>query len=196
MFIKATKISHLTDARFFAAHPLVEWITYNVPDIQALSSSKEINAWITGMKKSADMHKMELSNVYQAYSELRLDAVDMGSADYRKYKDELDIPVLLRVHYTPDLSYRYYIGQEEKIKYIILEIDDMESVDYLKLQKLCESYPTIISTKLSDEILIEIIKLIKPAGIELEGSAEEGTGLKNFDYYQNIFDTIENMEGQ
>jgi phosphoribosylanthranilate isomerase len=129
--------------------------------------------------------------VYQAFSELHLAAIDMDSGAYRLCKDELEVPVILRLHYSPSISYHYYLGQEDKIVAIVLEIDDIESVSSTHLQSLCSQYKTILKSKLSTEQLKDILTTVTPYGIELDGSSEVSLGLKSYDEINELIELIE-----
>ncbi len=191
MIIKANNIKNLTDARFFAAQPMCKWLTFHIEKLDDLVVAQELESWITGPLLSAYMPNAELTQLYHAFAALHLTALDMNSGVYRNCKDELEVPVLLRLHYSSSISYHYYLDKIDKIKAIVLEVDDISNVSSTHLKSLCDQYPTILKSNFSTDSLDAMLSVVTPYGIELDGNDETSKGEKSFDLTQDLVDVLE-----
>jgi len=190
LFVKASQIYHLNDARYFAAIPHTAWLTFYINKISDIQECKEMASWIAGPKCCAHIRNMPLENIMQAYNDIGLDAIEISTAVYREYKDELYMPVILRIQYTDSLSYKYYQGLNEEIKFIVLVAESIDYFNKSHVQSLCKQFPTVICSDFDILGAADFLTDVKPIGIEIHGSDEDSLGIKNYDVVQRIIDTL------
>ena len=210
--IKASEITNLTDARYFSARE-VDWLGFS------LDSSSEnyiapiqINAireWISGPGIVVEMGaNIDPDDVFKAIDLLKPDAVQVGSLFRYNQLPDLNSVVLIRElvpdHLNQFDDYIYEFRQwENTVRFFLLNLEkngfswqDIKNDEnaLTQLQQLCKNYNITLSMVFDHSELDEILSLLKPFGLSLQGGVEEKVGMKSFESLDDIFDRLEEMK--
>lgn len=187
--IKAGNISHLTDARYFAAYG-IEWMGFNFksndPNKIDIETAKTITSWIEGPKIIAEFDVLDLDYIFQICHQLQINFIQL--------------PV---EYFTTELN-----DYEVLWKGGVLQIDKLETapahllieniVDTEHLQnnlpKNKNSQNTIISLNENLALSKSILQIPNLNAIEISGSSEQEVGLKAYDAINDLFDFLEETE--
>lgn len=209
MKIKASQITNLTDARYFAARE-VHWMSF---DFREKSSN-----FIDPIKARAIFEWVEVPTIIGEFDNISADEI-------RFYTEGWGLKAIQVSFFTPletvkalqGFSIIKEIWIEEFTNSDVLRKTILEFLEYVdafqlnfehgdisfadiqegramisleELKAICLDYPIIldISFSLQD---INAIKMLNLAGLSMKGSAEERVGVKTFDELDDIFDTIE-----
>jgi len=181
--IKAGNISHLTDARYFAAYGM-EWMGFNFKtnDVNKIDieTAKTIIDWIEGPQIIAEFDQLNLDYIFQTCHQLQI--------------NNIQLPI---EHFTTELNdYEVFwkgkashLNKMEAFHKNVL-VENFSDVEIVKgiLQK---NENTIISLNENLELSKSIIQLPNLKAIEICGSSEDATGLKAFDAINNLFEWLE-----
>ena len=207
--VKASSITNLTDARYFAAWE-VEWLGFNLESGSENSVSPQfVNAvkdWVDGVKIIGEFGLASPNEINLAVESMNLDGVQVGMFTSLNEVSEMgNIPIIKEIIIASEISEN---GLNEILKNFaphceafILNFDknrisfnNIKSEKILSsaiLQNFCQNYPIILSLNLDANILSEISETINPLGINVLGGEEEKVGVKSFDELDEIFESIE-----
>lgn len=208
--IKASNITNLTDARYFAAWE-VEWLGFNFEqgseNYIAPVSMKAIKEWVEGVKFVGEFPFATAEDILASVGALELDAVQVGMftevSVLEKIKnipiikevvisDEVDM-VSLESHiqlYVPYVEYFLLTFEKSGTTWEILKSGESQ-ISIATLEKLCSQHKIILSINLSQDVLEEILKIPNLYGLNVKGGEEEKVGVKSFDELDEIFEAIE-----
>lgn len=212
MKIKATSISNLTDARYFAAWN-AEWLGFSLEmgnsNYTRPQDVKEIKDWLVGPKIVGEFGLGQTAEEIQASIELlQLDAIQLSMfADNALTTQLKDITIIKEwvVESLDELA--AFATQCEQLKdqvqYFYLDLEkngiDWQSIannpkalDLLK--NLCQEYAILISLVCPASDLESFINAIQPHGLSLQGGEEEKVGVKSFDDLDEIFEQLEELD--
>ncbi len=203
--VKASQVTNLTDARYFAARE-VEWLGFNLDTgteksihPQQISAIKE---WIQGPKIVGEFGLQSPDEIKMAAEYFALDAVQIGLfADTEAVYKTIDTPILKEII----IQNEDFAGvetlmdaQSSFVAVFILDLvkndilwSDLSESTILLLQRLCSKYKVLFNISLSIEKLSTFIEDLKPYGLVLYGDEEEKVGYKSFDELDNILDFLE-----
>jgi len=206
--VKASQITNLTDARYFAARE-VEWLGFNldagtenaVPP-QQISAIKE---WVEGPKIVVEFGLQSPEEIKMAADYLELDAVQIGMfADTKAVHETLEIPIIKEIVVeNEDLAGVKDLidSQSEWVAVFILDltknnigIKDLSSDVITLLKKLCSNYKVLFNINGTVEALSNFIEQVNPYGVVLLGGEEEKVGYKSYDELDDILDFLEMEE--
>lgn len=197
MIIKATRISNLTDARYFASKE-IDYLGFNIeegsPDYVEPDLMRAFRQWVEGPRIVGEFgRKYNTDQVNEIGKFYDIDAIQIP-ADLHDPEEVGDFSIFVDVDWPEDPY------QLEKIlrfwmpysTYYTMVVDE-SSIDKANLvfPELCQKFPLLI--KLPGMKLPEIIEFtnrLDPVGIILEGSAEEKVGFKSFEELDEIFETF------
>jgi len=201
--IKASQITNLTDARYFAAWG-VEWLGFGLEPGQdyvvAPAQMVAIKEWVEGPKMVGEFSGLDVDLIHQSVDVLVLDAVEVSRyANMSALK--LSVPVIMNIvmeaHLEPEALINI-LKTNETVEYFILDFEKNASINDFGnkfpvnwLSGLTKQFPVFIRTDLDTYSLEEITQDIKPLGISLAGGEEEKVGLKSFDELDEIFEALE-----
>jgi phosphoribosylanthranilate isomerase len=207
--VKASSITNLTDARYFAAWE-VEWLGFTLEVGNEFSVSSHlvnaIKAWVDGVKIVGEFGLATPSEIKIAAESMNLDAVQVGMfTSLNEVKALKGIPILKEIivdrHTSKDSLEEILDAFEPYSEAFILNFDknqinfdQVEKEEILSisaLQALCKTYPIILSMNFNSNILVEILEKMNPLGINIRGGEEEKVGFKSFDELDEIFEAIE-----
>ena len=201
--IKASQITNLTDARYFAAWG-VEWLGFGLEPGQdhvvAPAQMAAIKEWVEGPKMVGEFSGLDVDLIRQSVDLLGLDAVEV-SRFANLSALQLSIPIIMDIvmeaHLEPEALIDL-LKTNETAEYFILDFEKNASINNFRekfpvswLSGLAKQFPVFIRTGLDTYSLEEITQEIKPLGISLAGGEEEKVGLKSFDELDQIFEALE-----
>ncbi|MCB0526316.1 MAG: hypothetical protein H6576_13360 [Lewinellaceae bacterium] len=202
MLVKASSVTNLTDARYFAAKE-VNYLGFNLeegsPGYLEPASMKAIREWIAGPHIVGEFENAGIDHVLAAIEFYNLDVVQLKADNHLKVLDEFyGAELILQVNGSSDLSTMEQIfrlaspftscflldfGQNQDWESILLEERDLWN-------ELLGLRPTLIQAGFSQEQIAPLFKKLNFAGIGVTGGEEEMVGVKSFDEIDEIFDAI------
>ncbi len=210
MKIKASHITNLTDARYFAAKE-VEWLGYNLdpasPHYIAPMTMQAIREWVGGVRTLGEFGFLSGEDLLNAVADHQLDAVQVG-----QFTPEADLePLLGRVQVLreivvePDADAYALLEDIRRMAHLVeatiisfrpnrITWEDLKSgapFDAAMLKTLGHAAPVLIDMDWSTAILPGFLKAVQPYGIVLCGGVEEKTGFKSFEELDEIFEVLE-----
>ncbi|MCO6477946.1 MAG: N-(5'-phosphoribosyl)anthranilate isomerase [Phaeodactylibacter sp.] len=209
--VKASSVTNLTDARYFAAWE-VEWLgfnfgpgsdTYIQPQVM-----KAIKEWVDGVKIVGEFSLQPAEEILEAADMLELEAVQLGMftdvETLRKLQAQ-EVPVLLEIIVeSPEKLagiYNRLKGEAPFVEAFLLNFDKngigwgaLSEEHRQQLHTLCRDYRIILSMDFRAGTLEEALDLVQPYGINVRGGAEERVGFKSFDELDELFEALEIYE--
>jgi phosphoribosylanthranilate isomerase len=207
--VKASEITNLTDARYFAAWE-VEWMGFSLdPGSEAYmqpQTVKAIGEWIDGPKVTGEFNLQSAEEIRTAIDLLKLDAIQAGMFTSAETLMELHspVPVIKEIVVEPGTSpgqLREQFDTFAPLAQVFLLNFDKNSIGWEQLkggepfsldflQELCAQFPILLSLAFDEEDVDEILEVLNPYGFSFTGSEEEKTGFKSFDDIDDLFDVL------
>lgn len=199
MLIKASTITNLTDARYFAAKA-VDFLGFNLEEgtegyLDPIFM-KAIREWVEGPKIVGEFGKTPAATVLEAARFFELDTVQVGQSDDLNQLQNLE--VILSVPATEDPTELEAVFQKNApyVTWFLLDFSAQKNTTELlqahetAWKKLLTAYPTLLDVSLPADALAAWLDQLKPAGLALRGGEEEQVGVKSFDEIDAIFDAL------
>ena len=208
--VKASQITNLTDARYFAAWE-VEWLGFNFdkgsenyiqPQIM-----KAIKEWVEGPKLVGEFSFASAEDIRIAKEMLELDMVQVGMFVEEEILKALDgVPVIKEIVFHNEMTLAdlesHFQQFDAYVEFFLLNFDkngitwEMIKNGQLgitpnDLLKIFQQHKTVLSINFSENILSEILLLENLVGINVVGGEEEKVGVKSFDELDEIFEALE-----
>lgn len=209
--VKASSITNLTDARYFAAW-YVEWMGFKLTpgtegyiDPQAMLAIKE---WVDGPKIVGEFELESAEEILASVELLGLDAVQVGMFTSDQALQSLHaqgVPVLKEwVLESPDelgAIASQLSAQGAWVQYFLLDFakngiswPQIASAVLPELRELAQDYPLLLSMDFPAEQIEAVLEATQAAGISLRGGEEEKVGYKSFDELDELFEALEDLE--
>jgi phosphoribosylanthranilate isomerase len=204
--IKASQITNLTDARYFAAKE-VEWLSFNFTEntenyIESMQARAMI-PWVEVPHIVGEFDGFDAESVNFYAENWDLKAVQVGAAtevfdlksDYiiKKIviKSTTTAPILRGVLLPlANIATAFELDFEEnKVSFAALK-NERHPLSINDLSSLFEDFKIILNIDFQLGELDEIIDL-NPFGLSLKGGEEERVGVKSYDELDEIFDKLE-----
>ncbi|MCP4443171.1 MAG: N-(5'-phosphoribosyl)anthranilate isomerase [Aureispira sp.] len=207
--IKASQISNLTDARYFAAWG-TEWLGFCFDFGQdhyiAHQEVKAIKEWIVGPKIVGEFGAGQTIQEVQKYIDLLgLDLVQVGPFADLDFIQQLSVPVI-KAYYLEDTKHLSELAKpmlllQNDVEYSILDFTknniswtaiqaDEEALENLK--QLCSHNLIMLHINMKDADEMEDIRTsLRIHGFSLQGGEEEKVGYKSFDELDDLFEALE-----
>lgn len=217
MLLKASRITNLTDARYFAAKE-VDFLGFNLEEgtegYLDPVYMKAIREWVAGPKITGEFSRSPLSHIREAAAFFGLDAVQV-TADYATQLADLEgLTVILEIgenELQPDPNSRettpgFQQLLREAAPFVFCFLFKMDTrpqhpdkfqhlqsllpaqIDWLK--NICAEYPVLLQTDVAGEFLPGLLERVKPAGLSFAGGEEERVGVKSFEEIEAIFEVL------
>ena len=207
--VKASDITSLTDARYFAAKE-VEWLSFNFTEgvvgyIQPMKA-RAIFEWVEGVKIVGEFNSMTADEINFYTEGWSLQAVQVGHftpiEEVLKIKNVPIIKEIVIEEFTnPDFLRKELLPFAPFVEAFQLSFDKNSiSWEALKnpnsmimvedLKEICEAFKIILSIDFQKNTLNEILEL-NLYGLNLKGGEEERVGVKSFDELDDILDALE-----
>lgn len=207
--IKASSITNLTDARYFAAWE-VEWLGFNLESgnesFISPRTAKTIQEWVDGVKTVGEFGLPTEKEVRSALEFLDLDSIQLGMfADLSLVQSLADLTIFKEVVIDKETTPAFLENHLESFapfcNYFLFNFDKngvswADLVAYFPNLKDCVEnlglkFPTLLSISANPNDLDEILENINIVGLNLKGGAEEKVGFKSFDDLDEIFEALE-----
>lgn len=202
MRIKASRITNLTDARYFAAKE-VDFLGFNLEEgTEAYLDPmymKAIREWVEGPRITGEFSRATPAYIREAVPFFGLDAIQVSAA----YADQLaqfeDIETILELSATDlsDLDVAQRAAPFVSFFLVNLHWEPHFSTALLpetaqRVRDLCATHPVLLQTDAPMSQLPALLAVLRPAGLGLVGGEEEKVGIKSFDEIEAIFEMLEN----
>ncbi|MEL6656070.1 MAG: hypothetical protein AAFP77_09560 [Bacteroidota bacterium] len=208
--VKASSITHLTDARYFAAWE-TEWLGFHLSpgeeysvDVRQVSALQE---WVDGVKICGEFGFATAEDIQTAIDLLQLDTIQLGMLT----PDETLEALAGKVEIIQEIVPEAYMSSEdveemleskaEHANYFLLNFSksgiiaqDVESGHPYTLAQIkdwSERYPILIDIQLNETGPKAFTEQIAVKGFAVRGGAEEKVGYKSFDELDEFFEALE-----
>lgn len=199
MLIKASAITNLTDARYFAARE-VDFLGFNLeentPGYLDPMYMKAIREWVQGPRVVGEFTHAPQSYVREAAAFFGLDAVQVPAAAYDDWSELEGLSVIATLDGEhPDLD-RLLEKTAPFVQYFLLDLSGVLDpatglpADADTWKKRCAAYPVLIHADVAAARWPALLAALQPAGMNLVGGEEEKVGVKSFDEIEEIFEVI------
>lgn len=200
MLIKASTITNLTDARYFAAKS-VDFLGFNLEEATAGYLEpiymKAIREWVEGPKIVGEFDRTPARTVLEAASFYGLDAVQLTQTTGLDLLEGLEVILRMKALADPAIMEARFLETSPAVSYFLLDFSETaNATEFLRQQaptwkKLFSRYPTLLDLNTNAAELSELLQLLQPAGLALRGGDEEQVGVKSYDEVDEIFDLLE-----
>ncbi len=205
--VKASSITNLTDARYFAAWE-VAWMGFNLEagseDYIEPKDMKAIKEWVDGVKIVGEFNLPDIELVYSAIEVLEIEQVQVGQySDYNTLKAISEkVPVIQEIVIDLDSPFSalspIFDQNADLVELFILNFEK-NSIEwpyiqehFLKdLQTLIQNHKVLLSLNFNQENVEVILEQLNPLGISVKGGEEEKVGYKSYDELDEIFEKLE-----
>lgn len=210
--VKASSVTNLTDARYFAAWE-TEWLGFNLNTgseyyIQP-NTMKAIKEWVDSVKVVGEFDLQEAEEILAAADMLELDAVQVGtfsSQETLRALYEQEVPVIKEVVVQDTGEFGAITAQlqaqEVWVSHFLFDFQkngitwpDLLEDGLPELKDIAQTYPILVAMDVSAEQLETMLEELPINGISVRGGAEEKVGYKSFDELDDLFEAIEVLEG-
>lgn len=196
MIIKATCITNLTDARYFAAME-ARYLGFNLeagtPGYLDPVYMKAMREWVEGPRITGEFSQTSVANIREAATFYGLDAVQVDAAAYLMHLPQLEgLEVLLRIDASETDASTAKSMLEYARPYISHIFLDATGIGHLSeaWADICRQFPVIVHALGNAAETNAMIARLQPAGISISGGEEERTGVKSFEEIEEILDNL------
>lgn len=200
MLIKASRITNLTDARYFAAKE-VDFLGFNLEEgtegYLDPMYMKAIREWVEGPKIVGEFSRSPVPHIREAAAFFGLDAVQVTESYSAQLADFEHFPVVLEVQANelrPDFDIERLFGEASPfVTCFLLKISPALLVlpEALFWKKLLKQHPVLLQMDGKAKQALTILEKMQPAGLSLIGGSEEQVGVKSFDEVEAIFEALD-----
>lgn len=201
MYIKASRITNLTDARYFAARE-VHFLGFNLDEgTEGYVEPPVMHAirdWVEGPKIVGEFSSAPVEVVREAAAFFHLDAVQVSASRHLDQLPQLaGLAVLLELEpaASPGDVERVMSQAAPLVQFFLLPFfsEHISDADADAWAALFAQYPVLLGTTVSADQLPALLARLQPGGVNLTGGEEERVGVKSFDELEEVFDALESM---
>jgi len=207
--VKASSITNLTDARYFAAMG-VEWLGFNLNSkntpVVPFESIREIEAWVEGVKIVAEYGDESWDKILEGVQEVIPNVVQLGG--------DHGVSEMMELPASVGIIKEIVIGRDISIESLLQQMEEMEghvqafslnfSPNHIRwqeleqgvpfsvqdLKNLTSKFPILIEMNLGQEDLSKCLALENLEGLTVKGGEEEKVGFKSFQELDDFFDVL------
>ncbi|MCB0650702.1 MAG: hypothetical protein KDC85_05450 [Saprospiraceae bacterium] len=207
--VKASSITNLTDARYFAAMG-VEWLGFNLNpqngSVISAASIREIEGWVEGVQIVAEYGREHWDKIRESVLEVIPNVIQVG--------ENCGIQEMLELPPSVQVIREFIIDKETSAEQLIEEMENLDghvmafafnfmgnslTWDHLvkgipfsvsTLEEITARFPVILEVDLDVPGLKACLSLSSLEGITLKGGEEEKTGFKSFEELDELFDVL------
>lgn len=211
--VKASAITNLTDARYFAAWE-VEWLGFTfAAESESFIDPRQVHAikeWVDGPLIVGEFNLATATEITELVNDLQLDAIQAGVFTELTTLIELNnlVPVIkewiIEPNSSPEDLLAAFSDFAPYTQYILLNFakNGITWPDILAgkclspawLQEVCANYPVLLQMDGSAQVVETLLRDLQPAGISVQGGEEEKVGFKSFDELDALFETLETFD--
>jgi phosphoribosylanthranilate isomerase len=201
MIIKASRITNLTDARYFAAKD-VGFLGFNLESgtegfLEPIYM-KAIREWVQGPAIVGEFSASPTAEIREAALFYGLDAVQVTERQLPELDLLEGISVILHLQTDgkPENTSALLAQVKGKFQYALLDFSsaNMHWADLQHnlsaWQQLAREYPLLLHLDVQPESLQEIMAALPIAGFSFTGGEEEKVGVKSYEDIDEIFDVL------
>ncbi|MFT4761059.1 MAG: phosphoribosylanthranilate isomerase [Paraglaciecola sp.] len=207
--VKASSITNLTDARYFAAWE-VKWLGFNLDanaeDYIEPVKMKAMKEWVDGVEVVAEFGMQTASEIKQLATLLEIKTLQVGQfADVEMVKALSDFSIMKAIVIEMTTSESELLDQIQDFApycdHFLLDFDknglswsELQSGSVLSVElvkTLCEKYSILIGINCPAVDLDDLLNELNPTGLNVKGGEEEQVGMKSFDELDEVFEVIE-----
>jgi phosphoribosylanthranilate isomerase len=209
MYIKASAITNLSDARYFAAQYSVEFMGFCLEEgndaYLAPYLIKAMKEWIEGPKIVGEFGVQTEEEILTQVENIGLDAVQLSMfATASAEKIRLQVPVIQEIVVEKEHTAAQLLSlvdsfsakadilllDFDKNAWTFVELVKNQEISLDLLQRICQKHQVIIAISADAKKIKSLSQSIEPQGISLKGGEEERVGYKSFDELNDIFDAL------
>lgn len=197
--VKATAVSNLTDARFFAAK-CVDWVGFNMntasDDYLSTADMQTMKDWIEGVDIVAEFGDQDHFQILSTLNKVNPHLVQVNSNN--EY-DEDNIPKIIEIVIDQDATEAVLTAPEttENISFFLVDIHAVgwHNLGTIKdkLVAFCQAHKVVLHDNWEVDTLQASLEL-PLYGISIKGGTEEKVGYKSFDELEDLFEVLEDNE--
>jgi phosphoribosylanthranilate isomerase len=194
MIIKASAITNLTDARYFAAQE-VQYLGFNLeagtPSHLDPIYMRAIREWVEGPRITGEFTNTPPADIREAAHFFGLDAVqtDANEGIIGRLSELEGLEVLLRMDAGLGLEKIISLLEYARPYIAFVVLYNLPPVSQLTAswQQLCQNFPVLLHLDGDTSSVSSLLNTLHPAGISVTGGDEERVGVKSFDDLEEIF---------
>lgn len=202
-FIKASRVAHLTDARYFAAKE-VDYLGFNLEEgtegYLDPMYMKAIREWVEGPKIVGEFSRTPFRVVREAAVFYGLDAVQVTAQNYGKDLAELEgLELILEINVGDQgllfskTELQQFSAQADVFLFnfsqpIISKSTFYADMDFWK--EICSLRPSLFQGNFPAHEWPEMLEILGLAGLSLVGGEEEQVGVKSYDQIDEVFEAL------
>lgn len=207
--IKASQITNLTDARYFAAWG-IDWIGFDLEEgsenFVPPSSLLGIKDWIEGPKIIGEFNLLAADDILATASQLGLDGVQLGpffpAQELVKLKG---LQIIQKIVIDREISHEeiesLFLERKPEVDLFLLDFTangisweqvkgGQSSISILQINGWTPTYPILLDINFAASDHQELLDL-GILGFAVKGGAEEKVGFKSFEDLDELFEAIE-----
>lgn len=196
MLIKASALTNLTDARYFAAKD-VAYLGFNLeegtPGYLDPIHMRAIREWVEGPKIVGEFSRSALEVVREAATFYGLEAVQVSlPADITQLGLLAPLEVLLVLDLESSMDLLSIMEQTEShvSHFLLCWLGDLP-ISIELLATCCARYSVLLQNDWPVEDISALVAQLPTVGLSLMGGEEERTGVKSFEDVEAVFDWLE-----
>jgi len=208
--VKASAITHLTDARYFAAWE-TEWLGFMLSpgseasvELQLVAALRE---WVDGVKICGEFSLASLPEIEAAIDVLGLETIQLGmltpleNLQALRGKVEIIQEIVVEAYLTAEELSEMMEERKEAVDYFLLQFNkggltwpDIQEDTPFGVEQLAQwakQYPLLIDLPLEGTTPTQFLDQIPVKGFSVVGAEEEKVGVKSFDELDEFFEDLE-----
>lgn len=209
MYVKASTITNLSDARYFAAQFTVEWMGFCLdegnPDYMPVHVVKALSEWVEGPKITGEFGLQDEAVILNAIGDIGLKAIQLpmfSNIPTGRIKSEVEViqEIVVEKNAESNILNALLEQMSARADYILLdfvknswsltELLHHKSVSLDWLQRSCQQYKILLAADFQPAQLQSLTEAVSPFGLSIRGGEEERPGYKSYEELNAIFDTL------
>jgi len=206
--IKASNISNLTDARYYAAWA-VNWLGLDLrasaEQPLSLEEVKAIKDWVEGPVIVGEVDILDFEATKSIIDFLSLEAIQVGMFTPVEFLRSLqDYTIIQEIIIDGSMTFStltahiatyfdvvdYFLLDFEKNGLTWEALQDHSSFSIEQLQALCRRQKIILGIACKATALESLLAKLQPYGLSIRGGEEEKVGFKSFDEVDEFFEVL------
>jgi len=202
-FIKASRIAHLTDARYFAAKE-VDYLGFNLEEgtegYLDPMYMKAIREWVAGPKIVGEFSRTPIRVVREAASFFGLDVVQVSAQNHGAHLADLEgLEVILEIEASEEglpfskTELQAFATYADVFLFNFSQAKVSKSTFYAETgfwRGVFSLRPSLLQADIPAADWAELLETLGLAGLGLVGGEEEQVGVKSYDEIEEIFEAL------
>ena len=208
--VKASSVTHLTDARYFAAWE-VEWLGFNLsPGEENSVDPREVAAireWVDGVQICAELNLPTAADLKAVVEMVQPDLIQVGMLTeietLREWNGGLPVIKEIVVERDTDLAMIEELLETDHVAVACFllnfakggvswqDLEDSKPLSLSKLKDWATKYPILLEIELGEQVPSAVLEELPVQGFSVRGGAEEAVGYKSFDDLDDFFEDLE-----